>query len=63
MCVWNVSLHFHFKIEMKIEKIVNFGFCTKIEFRILTPKPNVPYNCLIGKQTFKLLIFNSHCLF
>ena len=52
MCVWNVSLHFDFKIEMKIEKIVNFGFCTKIEFRILTPKPNVPYKLFDWKTNF-----------
>ena len=52
MCVWNVSIHFHFKIEMKIEKIVNFGFYTKIEFRILTPKPNAPYKLFDWKTNF-----------
>ena len=32
MHVWKVSLDFQFKIEMKIEKIVNFNFFPNIEF-------------------------------
>lgn len=36
MRVWKVSFDFQFKTEIKIEKIVNFGFCLNIEFWILT---------------------------
>ena len=32
MRVWKVSFDFQFKIEMKIEKIVNFDFVPIIEF-------------------------------
>ena len=32
MNVWKVSFDIQFKIEMKIEKNVNFDFCPNIEF-------------------------------
>ena len=32
MRVWKLSFDFQFKIEMKIEKIVNFDFFPNIEF-------------------------------
>ena len=32
MSVWKVSFDFHFKIEMKIEKIVSFDFFSNVEF-------------------------------
>ena len=32
MRVWKVSFDFQFKIEMKIEKNVNFDFCLDIKF-------------------------------
>ena len=41
MCVWELSFDFQFKIEIKIDKNVNFDFCLNIEFGILTPKPNI----------------------
>ena len=38
MSVWKVSFDFHFKIEMKIEKIVSFDFFSNVEFWMLSPK-------------------------
>ena len=32
MCVWKVPFVFQFKIEMKIQTLVNFDFCPNIEF-------------------------------
>ena len=32
MRVWKVSFDFQFKIEMKIEKVVNLDLCPNIEF-------------------------------
>ena len=32
MYVWEVPFDFQFKIEVKIEKNVNFDFCLNIEF-------------------------------
>ena len=32
MRAWEVSFDFQFKIEMKIEKNINFDFCLDIEF-------------------------------
>ena len=40
MRVWKVSFDFQFKIEMKIEKVVNFYFLPNIEFWILLLKHN-----------------------
>ena len=40
MRVWELSFDFQFKIEMKIEKIVNFDFVPNIEFWISLPKYN-----------------------
>ena len=38
MRVWKVSFDFQLKIEMKIEKIVNFDFFLNIEFCNFIPK-------------------------
>ena len=54
MCAWEVSFDFQFKIEMKIEKNVNFDFCLDIEFWILTPKPNVRLQFLDWKTNFEI---------
>ena len=32
MCVWELYFDFQFKIEIKIDKNVNFDFCLNIEF-------------------------------
>ena len=49
--------HFQFKIEMKIEKNVNFDFCLNIEFGNLTSKPNVRYQFLDWKTSFEFISF------
>ena len=41
MYVWKVPFDFQFKIEMKIEKNINFDFCLNIEYRTLAPRRNV----------------------
>ena len=55
--VWKVSFDFHSKIEMKIEKIVNFGLCTNIEFWILTPTPNDAHKRFDWKTKFEIIDF------
>ena len=52
-----VSFEFQVIIEMTIEKIVNFEFCPNIEFWILTPKPNVQYQCLDRKTSSEFINF------
>ena len=50
--VWKVSFDFHFKIEMKIEKMVNSGFSPNIKFSSLTPKLNVQYQFILLENKF-----------
>ena len=50
--VWKVSFDFHFKIEMKIEKMVNSGFSPNIEFSSFTPKLNVQYQFILLENKF-----------
>ena len=57
MRVWEVSFHFQFKIEIKIDKNVNFDFCLNIEFWILTLKPNVRLQYLDWKANFEITYF------
>ena len=55
--VWKVSFDFQFKIEIKIDKNVNFDFFVNIEFWILTPKPNVRLQFLDWKANFEITYF------
>ena len=57
MCVWKVFFDFQFKIEIKIEKTLNFDFCPNIECWILTPKPNVRLQFLDWKTNFEITNF------
>ena len=57
MRVWEVSFDFQVKIEIKIDKNVNFDFCLNIEFLILTPKPNVRLQYLDWKANFEITYF------
>ena len=57
MRVWKVSFDFQFKIEMKIEKIVIFDFCSNIEFLILSPNGNAQLQFSDWKRNFQIIIF------
>ena len=43
MRVWKVFFDVQFKIERKIEKIVNSNFYPNMEFWFLAPKSNLPF--------------------